>query len=161
MLESKEICELVTVEDDRDFRDFVATNPTGLRMVPEIYREASQVSMKAEAGAFAKWIRTQDSKINVELDDKIHRLVLRSGDVWLPLVFLSSDIALPIYLNLVSSFIWDKMKGALKGDTVRVHLSAEYEDKVSGTVKRFNFEGDADSLQKAIKRFDLNRFLDE
>lgn len=161
ILERKDVCEIVKVDDEQEFRDFIASNPTGLRMIPERHREQIPVALKADAGHFAKWIRAHDSKIKVDLDEKSKRLVLRSGDVWLPLVFLASDIALPVYLNLVSSFIWDKMKGALKGETVRVHLSAEFDDRTSGTVKRFNFEGDADALQKAIKRFDLNRFFDE
>lgn len=161
MLESKDICDVVTVEDDSNFRNFIASNPTGLRIVPEAYRDGSQPLVKAEAGNFAKWIRAHNTSINVDLDEKSPRLILRSGDIYLPLIYLASDIGLPIYLNLVSSYIWEQMKGALKSDNTRVHFSAEYEDKVNGTVKRFNFEGDADSLKNAIKRFDLNRFLDD
>lgn len=161
MLESKNICEVVTVEEDSNFRDFIASNPSGLRIVPEVYREGSQPLVKAEAGNFAKWIMARNTSINVDLDEECPRLILRSGDIYLPLIYLASDIALPVYLNLVSSFLWEQMKGALKSDKTRVHFSAVYEDKISGTVKRFKFEGDADALNNAIKRFDLNRFLDE
>jgi len=161
MLENKDICEIVTVENDNNFREFIASSPTGVRIVPEPYRAGSQPLLKAEAGTFAKWIRAHNPSVNVELNDKHQRLVLHSGDIYLPLAFLASDIALPIYLNLVSNFLWEKMKGALRTDTVRVHFSAEYEDKISGTIKRFNFEGDAESLKTAVKRFDLNKFLDE
>ena len=53
------------------------------------------------------------------------------------------------------------MKGALKNDVTRVHLSVVYDDSVSGITKRFNFEGDVKALEKAIKKFDMNQFLDD
>lgn len=161
VLEAKEICELVTVEDAAAFRNFSKSASTGLSMIPEEYGEPKQLVLKSDAGDFAKWLKGYDPKINVGIGKADQRLVLRSGDYWLPLVYLAHDIVLPVYLNLVASYLYEKMKGALKGEVTRVHLSAEYEDKATGIVKRFNFEGDSEALQKAIKRFDLNEFLDE
>lgn len=161
LLEPKDVCDLIIVEDDAAFRAFAAKNPSGLKMLAEKYGESKQVVLKSEAGDFAKWLRVHDSAINVVMDAKAPKLVLRSSDVWLPLAFLASDIALPIYLNLVASYLYEKMKGALKGETTRVHLCVEFSDNVNGKIKRFNFEGDTESLQKAIKRFDLNDFFDE
>lgn len=161
VLEPKQVCEIVTVEDDTDFITYKKSNPTGLVMLPEQYGESKQLVLKSDAGDFAKWLKTNASTIKVKVGKADQRLVLRSGDYWLPLVFLASDVALPIYLNLVANYLYEKMKGALKGETACVHLSAVYEDKTTGVVKRFNFEGDAEALQKAIKRFDLNQFLDE
>jgi hypothetical protein len=136
-------------------------NPSGLELVAEQYGEGKQVAMKSDAGDFAKWLRTHNPEVNVTLETRTPKLVLRSGDIWLPLVFLASDIALPVYLNLVASYLYDKMKVVLKGETTRIHLCAEFEDKANGKIKRFTFEGDAEALQKVIKRFDLNEFLDE
>ena len=161
MLERKETCETLIVDDDGNFREFLANRPTGLRMVPEKYGETNQLVLKSEAGQFAKWIRAHDPKIAVEVSQQTPRLLQRSCDVWLPLIFLANDLSLPVFLNLVANYLWDRMKGALKGDAMSVHLSVEYENKADGTVKRFNFEGDADALQKVIKKFDPNQFLDE
>lgn len=159
-LESKNICDLTTVEDSA-FRAFLAKNPSGLELVAEQYGEGKEVALKAEAGDFVKWLRTRNPQLRVALETTSPKLVLRSGDIWLPLVFLASDITLPVYLNLVASYLYDKMRGALKGERTRIHLCAEFEDKTNGKIKRFTFDGDAEALQKAIKRFDLNEFLDE
>jgi hypothetical protein len=160
-LESKDVCALRNIEDDAAFRAFSAKDPTGLEMVAEPYGEGQQVAMKSDAGHFAKWLRANSPDLNVVLELKAPKLVLRSGDIWLPLTFLASDIALPVYLNLIASYLYDRMKGALKGESTRVHFCAEFEDKANGKTKRFTFDGDADALQKAIKRFDVNDFLDE
>jgi len=160
-LESKQICETVVVDDDANFRSYIKTNPTGFVVVTEPYGELDGLTLPSDAGDFSKWVRQNTPSVNVETHKADRYIVRRSGDYWLPLVFLASDIALPIYLNLVANYIYDKMKGALKGEAARVHLSAVYEDRNAGVVKRFNFEGDLDSLQKVIKRFDLNQFLDE
>jgi len=53
------------------------------------------------------------------------------------------------------------MRGSLKGETTRIDLSVEFEDKKKGKIKRFNFKGNADDLQKIIKKIDLNQFFDE
>lgn len=157
----KEICEVVIVEDDSDFRAYQKGNPSGFVMVPEPYGEVKGLVLKSDGGDFAKWLKRHDPSIKMEVRQAEQRLILRSGDYWLPLAFLASDVALPIYLNMVASYLYEKMKGALRGEKARVHLSAMYEDKSAGIVKRFNFEGDQEALQKVIKRFDLNKFLDE
>lgn len=160
-LKPKDICDLRSVEDATAYRAFSAKHPSGIEMIAEQYGEGQQVAVKSNAGQFAKWLRANNPELNVVLESKAPKIILRSGDIWLPLVFLASDIALPIYLNLVASYLYDLMRGALKGDSTRVHFCAEFEDKVSGRIKRFTFDGDADALKSAIKRFDVNEFLDE
>ncbi len=160
-LEPKTKCELRSIEGDAAFRAFSVKNPSGLEMVAEQYGEGPQVAVKSDAGSFAKWLRVNSPELNVVLEPKTPKLVLRSGDIWLPLTFLASDIALPVYLNLVASYLYERMKGELKGESTRVHFCAEFEDKHNGKIKRFTFDGDADALQKAIKRFNVNDFLDE
>lgn len=78
----------------------------------------------------------------------------------MPIVFLASDVTLPIYLNLVANYLYDKSKALLRGEQNRVHFSAVYEDKSTGTTKKFIFEGNEEALQKAIKKFDVNKFLE-
>lgn len=160
VLAPKDICEVIVVEDDADFRFFQKNNPSGLAMIPEKYGELDQPVLSADAGDFAKWLKEHAPKMTVQTR-KADRLTLRSNDYWLPLVFLAKDIALPAYLNLVSNYIYDKMKGALRGESARVHLSAVYEDKTAGVTRRFNFEGDAETLQKVIEKGDFKQFFNE
>ncbi|MDI6815787.1 MAG: hypothetical protein QME41_01150 [Actinomycetota bacterium] len=161
LIEPKEVCELVTIEEDADFRAFSKDNPTGLVMVPEEFGESKELVISDDGMFFAKWLKMHNPEVNVEVRKADKMLALRSSDYWFPLVYLANDIALPIFLGLVANYLYDKMKGALKGEIARVQLSAEFEDQTTGTIKRFNFEGDTEALQKAIKQFDLNEFLND
>jgi hypothetical protein len=161
MLEPRNVAEVAPIENDADFRDFMSREPKGLLIVSEPYGDANALAMRESAGDFARWLKLQSPAIPVQIRQADDRLVLRCGDYWLPLVFLASDVALPVYLNLVASYIYDKMKGALKSDKTRVRLSAVFEAEDGRITKRFDFDGDAESLAETIRRFDLNRFLDE
>ncbi len=159
-LDDKETCEM-TVVDEPEFQSFLRTEVAGLKLVPRPYRSCKGKLLSPDAGDFSKWLNSNRPEINLTIDKGDGTLVLRSSDFWLPLVFLASDVALPIYLNLVSNYLYDRMKGALRNEKPRVHLEAVFHDEKEGISKKFSYEGDADGLQKAIKKFDLNRFLDE
>lgn len=158
--QEKDICEFSNVEDEAYFLEHAGRLASGLAIVAEPQTELNSRLLKADAGDLAKWIRKEYPNINVHTDIQNPKLVLRSAEYWLPLVFLASDISLPIYLNIVASYLYEKMRGSLKGDTSRVHLNVEY-TRQDGSARRFSFTGDASALQKVIKRFDLNEFLDE
>lgn len=149
------------LSNDESFKHFLSTQQCGIFIAPEEIQSKTQLIIKSEAGYFAKWIKNNYHEINVVLDAQKPKLVLQSHDIFLPLVFLASDVSLPIYLNIVSSYLYEKMKGLLEGEKVHAHFTVVFEDKPNGITKRFDFEGDIDSLQNVIKRFDLNRFLDE
>jgi hypothetical protein len=159
-LEPRDTCEVISVEDDAEFRAFVESHPTGLAMIPEKFSEVDRPVLRSDAGDFAKWLKAHHPDVPVEVRNA-ERLFLRSRDYWLPLVFVATNVGLPVYLNLVSSYLYEKMKGLLRGEKPRVHLSAEYQDPVTGSVKRFNFEGDTDALQDVIKRMNLRQFFDD
>lgn len=158
MYEPRDICEVVTIVDEAAFRSFLENRPDGVLMVPEEYGEIDHPVLKPDAGDFAKWLRVSHPEIQVGILEADH-LILRSSDFWFPLVFLASNVGLPLYVNLVSNYLYDKLKGALRNDKPRIHLSAEYEEPESGLVKRFNFEGDIDSFRKIVQKIDLNQFF--
>lgn len=160
IFDDKESCEIVTVADGKEFREFLNSTPHGLTFVPEKYRELDGLVIKADVGAFSKWIKQNKPEINIEVRKADKKLELRSSDFWLPLVFLANDIALPVYLNLVANYAYDRMRGALRGEEARVHLEVIYEDKQKAIIKKFKFDGDVNGLQKAIKKFNLNKFMD-
>jgi hypothetical protein len=161
-LEPKEVIEVLTV-DDPEFARFIETNPSGLAIVPDRWRDYPEPVLPPNAGDFAKWLRAKNPSVSVQVVRTDKPLLLHSGDYWLPLVFLASDVSVQVYLNMVASFLYDKLKGALKGEPPpRVHLSAEYIETPDGTViKRFNFDGDMDALDRAKKLFDANKFLND
>lgn len=157
-LAPKDISEISDVSDVTDFDEFLASQSSGLRMVSEPYGPDGERVIKPDAGDFLKWLRAAQPDVHVEVLPG-RKLVLHSGDVWIPLVFLAKDIGLPVYLNLVSSYLYDRFKAALRGDKPRVHLSAEYVDGVSGSIKKFTFEGDHEALRSAITKFDAKGFF--
>ena len=159
-VEPKNVAEILEPEKSL-IDETLITGKNGIVVIPELFGDVDQPIVKADTGDFIKWLKITSPEVEIFNSVSMPKLVLNSGDYWLPLVFLASDITLPIYLNLVASYLYDKAKGALIGDTTRVHFSAVYEDKKEGKKKQFNFEGDVESLQKTIKRFDLNKFLDE
>jgi len=159
--DNKETCEIIPVDDDLQYYEFVNSYSADVLFVPEQYQNSEGLIMKADAGNFAKWMRKTKPDLKIDLRKADGKLILRSSDLWLPLAYLASNVALPMYLNLVTSYLYDRMRGALRGEKSRVHLDAIYEDKQDGVVKKFCFEGDIDGLEKIIKKFDLNKFLDK
>jgi hypothetical protein len=67
----------VTVEGDRDFQSYLATNPNGLAMLPEVWRESPEPVLKSDAGDFAKWLKINAPSIHVEMRKTDKRLLLR------------------------------------------------------------------------------------
>lgn len=161
ILEEKETCETIAVKDDSEYRAFITASSAQIEFVPEQYQDCKGLVTKADGGSFAKWLHSAKPELKIKLRKSDGKLVLHSDDLWLPLAFLATDVALPVYLNFVASYLYDRARGALRGAKPRVHLQAVYEDRQDGIVKSFQFEGDVNALEKVVKRFDLNRFLEK
>lgn len=159
IFDDKESCELIDLEDDSDFRTFLSSMPSGIKFLPEKNQGGEGMVIKKEVGPFSKWLRQNHPDINVYVPKPHKKLVLKNNDFWIPLVFLASNITLPVYLNIVSNYIYDRMKGALSNEKPRVHLEAEFHDKKNGVTKKFLYDGDVEGLQKSVKKFDLNNFM--
>lgn len=129
--------------------------------MPEPHSADDPPSLSSDFGDFAKWVQLQDPSIPLSIPDNTPKLLLRNADIWLPLVYLASDTSVQVLLNMASSYLYDKAKGALRHEKPRVHMRAVYQDKQAGRTKKFEFSGDAEDLAKAIKKFDLNNFFDD
>jgi len=157
--EPRDVCEILLVDEDARFAGFLARSPQGIAMIPEPFGKIDEPMLRSDAGDFAKWLSNAEPELPVEVPS-VSSLVLRSSDIWLPLVLLATDVVLPIYLGLVTSYIYDRMRGALVSDRPRVHVSAEYLDGETGTIRRFNYDGDADAFETAVASLDLDNFFD-
>jgi hypothetical protein len=157
-LKPRETCNIGDAPDASAYRHFANQSSSQILFVAEQNGRDTGHVLKPDTGDFVKWLKSENPGLPVEVE-RAKTLVLHSNDVWIPLAFLANDIALPVYLNMVSSYLYSRFKNALKGEKARVHLSAEYAD-ADGAVKRFTFEGDQEALEAAIKKFDLNRFMD-
>jgi len=142
------------IQDTSAFNTFIENHPTGIALIPEPYGKTTQCAFHQDAGDFAKWLRTNEPSITLEIKSAEHRIVLRSHDIWLPLIYIAENITLPIILGLVSSYVYDRCKGALKGDKCDVHLKIAYKDKKTKSVKILRYNGNVDGLQKVVKQID-------
>ena len=160
-LEFKPKLAVTALDDDRDYQAFLSEAESGISFVPEVYQSTGAPSLAHDFGDFAKWVREKDPSIPVSIPANIPKLLRRNADVWLPLVYLASDTSVQVFLNMAANYLYDKAKGALKGDKPRIQLRVVYQDKTAGKTKRLEFSGDAEALGKAIGRFDVNNFFDD
>ncbi len=146
--EPKNKCEITRYENDATYLEFQKQNCNGLRLVAVPFGEDAQLSMSADAGDFRKWLRQNQSSWNVESQKPDVRVDLHAADIWLPIVWLGENVALPVFLSLVSSYVYDKVKGDLRGDRREVHFKAVYKSKRTGVSQELSFQGSIDDLNR-------------
>jgi hypothetical protein len=114
-------------------------------------------------GDFIKWSQESEIDLPVKLLVQKRYIHRRSIDIWLPVMWIGQNVLLPIVLSLIAAYIFDKSKGLLKGEKATVKFALLHRNK-KGQIKRFEFEGDSNSLSKLInksKTLDLDTFFDD
>ena len=144
--------QVIDYDAKDEYRDFSARNPTGLRLVATPCDTDKRLSLSSNTGDFRKWLQQEEPSMNIEVQKPEVLVDRHSVDIWLGLVYIGCNVVLPVFLSLISSYLYDKMKGALRGDRSQVHLTVVYTDSKDGTCKKLIFEGDADSLKKLVER---------
>jgi len=157
--EEKEMMEITDSSGDSDFLAFAA-NGKGIMIAPQSYGEPSRKVLFPEANRFAKWMKAQHSDVQVQIARDYPALDLRGNDVWMPLVYLAGRIALPVFLNIVSNYLYDRLKGKLKGDRPIIHLDVRYIDMQSRTGKSLKFKGDIQAFERTMKQLSDNNLLE-
>lgn len=159
-IESHLSLSVVHVAADEEFRSFLSAGK-GLALVPEPLSNEEGEALKADSGDFRKWMIQQHPDVPVNFPQSARKVVLRGGDIWLPLVFLASDVSVQVFLGLVANYLYDRTRGMLKTDRPRIHFSAVYEEHPGGYTKRLEFSGSPEDLSKVMRRFDANNFFHE
>ena len=157
-LKFKPVLNIQVVEDDIDYREFAKENQVGLRFIPALPSDGLPLRLNAGFGDFAKWIKHNHSAFPLSIPKDTHKIVLQGADIWLPLIQIASDTSMQIFLSMVSSYLYDKAKGAIKTETNHIHMSVIYEDKKHKRIYKFEFSGDRETLIKVIDRFDIDNF---
>ncbi len=142
-------------EPTNEFNTFI-TSCSGIKVIPEPYSDIKEKTLFRDTGSLMKWIKN-NKNINIEYDSNVKKISLNNNDLWFSLVYLASDTSLQIYLGLVVNYVYDKLKGSLKGDkdSTTVHLEAQFKD--GEKVKSFKYDGPLEGIEK----FDPNKFLEE
>lgn len=121
---------------------------------------ATRPVLAPDAGDFAKWMASNHPEVAVEALKGDH-LALHSHDIWLPLVSLAGDVTVQVYLGIVSSYLYDRFRGALaRTKPPQVSLSVEVIEDGDGKRKRLEFEGDHAALRELLTKIDGNKLLE-
>jgi len=87
-------------------------------------------------------------------DDEYRELGLHGADIWLG-TFIVKSIVVPIFVGLITSYIYDKVK-AKKDDHVSIKIIVEDKD---GESKAVSFDGKVEDFNKAVDA--INEIADE
>lgn len=105
---------------------------------------------------FVKFCRGNDQSTSIDIltEGDINVRSLHSFDIWLPVIFIASNVLLPFVVNLVSNFIYDKMKGREHEDA---NVNVDIIIKNGKKEKRIHFDGDAKSFRDLMEKIDLDK----
>ena len=104
---------------------------------------------------FIKYCRQTDHEhIYDILADEIKVISLHSFDIWMPVLFVASNVLLPIAINMVSNYIWEKRKGREKEET-EVDVTFLVDNK--GTKKSIHYKGDAKTFKETFDKIDISK----
>lgn len=150
----------LTPAEAAEFERIAEAYKTGVALIPRPYGTEVPSAMHSAGGDFAKWLKQEHKDVEVHLPTESQpRVMLHCHDYWFPLIWLGSTVVFPVFINMLSSYLYDKAKGTLKGEKPNAHVEVVFKDEKNGTFRRFKFEGDVDQLKAAVKKFDPNEFL--
>ena len=122
-------------------------------ILPAKYSE-NEYYFAQETIDFVKFCRSKSNTgMDILTDGDIQIRSLHSFDIWLPIIFIASNILLPAVINLVTSFIYDKMKGR---EHEKVKVNVEIVIKNGKKEKQIHYDGDAESFKTLMDKIDLN-----
>lgn len=130
-----------------EFIDFLA--------IPARY-EKNEFYFAQETIDFIKFCRNQshEHSFDVLADDDIEIRSLHSFDIWMPIIWVASSVLLPFAINMVSSYIYDKMKGREKEDA---NVDVTFFVKKGDKEKYIHYSGDAKTFKENFEKIDLNK----
>lgn len=148
---------LVEIEPKEKFAKFIGDSEGIFLSSVADFRECSEVMMP-DTYRFAKWLKKNKPDLNIEIDKCENVIDLKSVEIWLPLIFLATNVVLPLFLNLVYDYLKSVFRGKLSEDDSKVHFRVIYKEK--DKFKEFKYNGPVEGL-KNIKQFDINDFMNE
>ncbi len=161
ILEPKDKFKIEPINDNPELATLIQNNTKSILCIPEnITKQSSYNVVPAQTYDFAKWLRKKREDISIDVVKSEGIKSLHANELWMPIVILASDMSVQVYLGLVSSYIYDRIKGALKHDRTDVHIQAYYEETREGVIKKFSYNGSVEGFEKVAKQFDVNKFLD-
>ena len=119
---------------------------------------ANEYYFADESINFMKFCRLNDAKHNTDIlsdDNNFEVRALHSIDIWMPIIWVSTELILPIALDLVTRYINDKIRGREKEKaTVKMSMRVGSGDEI----KEFNYDGDAKTFSETFGKIDVSEW---
>jgi len=157
MNDDKEKLNIKEIEEPKEFKEFLESEEDILLMPEDDFREGHRV-LKPEAYQLAKWVRQNQPEIKINVQECEEKIDLKSEEIWLPLIFVSQHMSLPLALNAIYDYIKFKIKGLLNKEKPKVHLSIIC--KEGKKTKKISYDGPVSGFEK-FKDFDINKFMED
>ncbi|MDE7353370.1 MAG: hypothetical protein K2O06_10010 [Acetatifactor sp.] len=137
----------------RETRDKLSTGD--IVALPSCYQDG-EYYFSQETINFLKFCKQNDSEHNYDIlaDGDIKVRSLHSFDIWLPIIWIANNVLLPMAINMVCNYIWEKRKGHEKEET---QVDVTFIVKSKGMEKSIHFIGDADTFKNKFEKIDLNK----
>ncbi len=105
---------------------------------------------------FIKFCRQNDTHHSYDIlaDADIKVRSLHSFDIWAPIIWIATEILLPIAINIVGDFIKSKLKGREKENAnidITMIVKRKHEEKT------IHYSGDAKTFKETFEKIDLNK----
>lgn len=108
-----------------------------------------------EAVSFYKYCKSKNLEENVDIlaDENIKVRSLHSFDIWMPLIFVATNIVLPIAVNIVSDYIREKRKGR---EEEPCDVDITFKVKRGDDFKELHYKGSAEAFKDNFEKIDIN-----
>ncbi|MEK5478156.1 hypothetical protein NYE70_14715 [Paenibacillus sp. FSL R5-0407] len=87
-------------------------------------------------------------------------LALHSFDIWIPTIVIIKEGLFGFVINLVSSYVYDKMKGRPK-DEPTVHFQLIVENKKAGKSKKLMYNGPMEGFRDSFEKIDVSKLWED
>lgn len=106
---------------------------------------------------FIKYCRgtTSEHSFDVLADGDIQIRSLHSFDIWMPVIWVATNIMLPFAINMVSNYIWEKMKGR---EDEPAQVDVTFITRCGDKEKQIHYSGDAKTFKESFEKIDLNNW---
>lgn len=105
---------------------------------------------------FLKYCRIMSPEHSFDIlsDETAQVRSLHSFDIWMPVIWVASNVLLPLAVGLISNYIWEKMKGR-EEEPAKVDVTLLVKNGVKE--KYLHYSGDAKTFKESFEQIDLNK----
>lgn len=126
-------------------------------------KEGIDRAFQPDTIGFYKYSREVVKDYKLELFENIGEekiLNLHSFDIWIPTIFIASELLLPFIVNLVSNYVYDKLRGR-ESDEATIHFQLIIEDKAKKKSKSLFYKGPQSGFKESFEKVDISHLWKE